>query len=105
MGGALVNAVGQFGRAIGLAIGTAIQTAVMAHERGTDVQHVGSLQVHEDATWLGLRAAQWLNFALGMTSFTVVALAFRGSGIIGKAGVQERGRTGGEEGIMDEEND
>ena len=84
LGGALVNMAGQIGRAIGLAIATAIQTAVMASERGVDVAHVGSTQVHDDATLKGLRAGNWFNFALGVCSFLVVLLCFRGSGIVGK---------------------
>jgi hypothetical protein len=90
LGGALVNAVSQVGRALGLAIGTAVQTAVMARERGRSVEDAGPMVVWEDATWSGLKAAQWLNFAFGITSLGVVAVAFRGSGIVGKAGVKER---------------
>lgn len=109
MGGALVNAVGQFGRAVGLAVATAIQTAVMAGERGLSVEDSGPLRAWDGPTLSGLRAAQWFNFALGVGSLFVVAVAFRGSGIVGRAGVKARdvvepGRTGGEEGIMDEEN-
>lgn len=114
MGGALVNAVGQIGRAIGLAIGTAVQTAVMANARGTSVSQSGGLVAWDDPTLKGLQAAQYLNFAFGATCLCVVAVAFRGTGIIGKAGVRKKadapatgtasGRGGGEEGVMDEEN-
>lgn len=112
MGGALVNAAGQFGRAIGLAIGTAIQTAVMASDRGTTVQKSGQMESWDQPTLKGLQAAQYFNFALGLTSLLVVTMAFRGTGIVGKVGVKakdlkapvEPGRSGGEEGIMNEEN-
>ncbi|KKY31086.1 putative drug resistance protein [Diaporthe ampelina] len=113
MGGALVNAVGQFGRAIGLAIATAIQTSVMADARGTSVEASGSMKTWDQPTLKGLQAAQWFDFALGATNLLVVAVAFRGSGIIGKADRNEKngvtakdpGRSCGEEGIMNEQND
>jgi predicted MFS family arabinose efflux permease len=84
LGAALVNAMGQIGRAIALAIATAIQTAVMSRERGVSVQQVGRVEQWEEASLLGLRAAEWLNFALGMSALGVVLFAFRGSGIIGQ---------------------
>lgn len=83
LGGALVNMAGQIGRAISLAIATAVQTAVMASARGVSVADVGGTIVHDDATLRGLRAGNWFNFALGVSSFLVVLVAFRGSGIIG----------------------
>ncbi|KAK3938802.1 major facilitator superfamily-domain-containing protein [Diplogelasinospora grovesii] len=89
LGGALVNAMGQIGRAIGLAIATAIQTAVMARERGVSVQNVGSVIAWEEASLLGIRAAEWWNFALGVSCLAVVMFAFRGSGIVGKANVKK----------------
>lgn len=92
MGGALVNAAGQIGRAIGLAIATAVETAVIADARGTSVQDSGSLETWDQPTLKGLQAAQWFNFALGATSLSVVAVAFRGSGIVGKAGVKPKTR-------------
>ncbi|KAK2613115.1 hypothetical protein N8I77_000044 [Diaporthe amygdali] len=112
MGGALVNAVGQIGRAIGLAIATAIQTSVMADARGKSVEDSGSMKTWDQPTLKGLQAAQWFDFALGATNLVVVAVAFRGTGIIGKAVSKEKSeassqgpvRTGGEEGIMNEEN-
>ncbi|KAK4444913.1 aminotriazole resistance protein [Podospora aff. communis PSN243] len=85
LGAALVNAMGQVGRAIALAIATAIQTGVMAQERGVDVQEVGNMVAWEEASLLGLRAAEWFNFALGIAAVGVVLFAFRGSGVIGKA--------------------
>ncbi|KAK3688345.1 major facilitator superfamily domain-containing protein [Podospora appendiculata] len=84
LGGALVNAMGQVGRAIGLAVATAIQTAVMARERGVSVEHVGPVLQWDHASLLGIRAAEWWNAALGVASLVVVLVAFRGSGIVGK---------------------
>ncbi|KAK4651710.1 hypothetical protein QC762_601070 [Podospora pseudocomata] len=87
LGGALVNAMGQVGRAIGLAVATAIQTAVMARDRRVDVEKAGPVIPWDSASLAGLRAAEWWNFALGCAAFVVVLVAFRGSGVIGKAGV------------------
>jgi len=84
LGAALVNSMGQVGRAITLAIATAIQTAVMARERGVSVEEVGNVEQWDHASLMGLRAANWLNFALGITAIGVVLFAFRGSGVIGK---------------------
>ena len=84
LGGALVNACGQIGRAIGLAIATAIQTAVMAQHRGVSVEDAGYMVEWEDASLAGIRAANWFHMALGLCSLVVVLVAFRGSGIIGK---------------------
>ncbi|KAL2172879.1 hypothetical protein VTG60DRAFT_57 [Thermothelomyces hinnuleus] len=87
LGGALVNAMGQVGRAIGLAVATAIQTAVMSSERGVSVEEAGSVEVGDRASLLGLRAAEWWNFGLGISALAVVLVAFKGTGIVGKAGV------------------
>lgn len=86
LGGALINSVGQIGRAVGLAVATAVQTAVMARERGVGVQEVGEVEKGEAASLDGIRAGNWSMFAFGLCSFTVVAVAFRGSGIVGKSG-------------------
>ena len=86
LGAALVNAMGQVGRAVGLAIATAVQTAVMARERGVSVEEVGRVEQWEDASLLGIRAASYFNTALGICALLVVLVAFRGSGIIGRAG-------------------
>lgn len=85
LGGALINSVGQVGRAVGLAIATAVQTAVMARERGVGVQDVGEVEVGEGASLDGIRAASWTTFALGVCSLAVVAVTFRGSEVIGKS--------------------
>lgn len=98
MGGALVNAVGQVGRAMGLAVATAVQTAVMAGARGVAVEASGGLVVGDEATLKGIRAAQWVDFGLGVAGLGVVVVAFRGTGVIGKRGGERRpGRTGVEE--------
>jgi hypothetical protein len=87
LGGALINAVGQIGRAIGLAIMTAIQTAVEAKERGIDVEAIGGegnvLGVGDPALKVGLRSASWFNFGIGMVALVVVLVFFRGAGKVG----------------------
>ncbi|KAH8912261.1 MFS general substrate transporter [Coniochaeta sp. PMI_546] len=88
LGGALVNSMGQIGRSIGLAIATALQTAVMARKRGLSVQDVGPVKAWDDASLLGMQAANWFHFALGVTSMVIAVSAFRGAGIVGKAGVR-----------------
>lgn len=106
LGGALVNSMAQVGRSIGLAIATAIQTAVMARERGVPIERAGPLEVWDDATLLGLRAASWFHFALGVTSLLLVGIAFRGSGIVGSAGVKQAAAaarpSGSGEAVMEE---
>ncbi|KAL2256098.1 hypothetical protein VTK26DRAFT_2193 [Humicola hyalothermophila] len=84
LGGALVNAMAQVGRAMGLAVATAIQTAVMAKERGVSVEDAGPVKEWDHPSLLGLRAAEWWNFALGISALLVVLVSFRGTGIIGK---------------------
>ncbi|SPO04260.1 related to aminotriazole resistance protein [Cephalotrichum gorgonifer] len=86
LGGALSNAVGQVGRAVGLALSTVAQTSVMARERGVSVQDAGEMVEWEDATLRGIRAANWTTFALGCCAFLVVAVMFRGSGVVGRIG-------------------
>lgn len=86
MGGALVNAIGQIGRAIGLAIGTAIQVAVQ--ENREDSHDVGSTKTDSKgnpAYLAGLRSAEWFNFALCLVAFTIATLFFRGAGRVGRA--------------------
>ncbi|KAG9581035.1 drug resistance protein, partial [Aureobasidium melanogenum] len=82
LGGGLVNALGQIGRAIGLAIGTAIQVAVQSSQEGTRVVDMEA-NVGNHAYLHGLHAAQWLNVGFAATGFLIVALAFRGAGVIG----------------------
>lgn len=86
MGGALINAVGQIGRAISLAITTAIQTAVIANQKGLSLKEVGSHDTvtKGDAAFLsGLRAASWTGFAMAIAACLVVVVAFRGAGKVG----------------------
>lgn len=86
LGGALINAVGQIGRAIGLAIATAVETAVIAAEKGVAVDAIGGSDIGtgDRALLSGLRAAEWFTFAMSMTAFFLAAVAFRGAGYIGK---------------------
>ncbi|KAI0126045.1 drug resistance protein [Xylariales sp. AK1849] len=102
LGGALINACGQVGRAIGLAITTALQTAVMARERGLSVEESGKIIPWDPASLAGLRSAEWFNFSLAILSTAIVGLGFRGTGIVGKV-EKEPDHGGGEEGIMNEE--
>ncbi|KAI1456861.1 drug resistance protein [Annulohypoxylon moriforme] len=90
IGGALVNAMGQIGRAIGLAITTAIQTAVMARDRGVPVEQSGKILPWEPASLAGLRAGMWFNFALALCCAGIVTVYFRGTGIVGKIEVKQR---------------
>ncbi|KAF7562201.1 hypothetical protein G7046_g1930 [Stylonectria norvegica] len=102
VGGALINAVGMFGRAIGLAIATAVQTAIMAKARGVDVEVAGPLEVWDLSTLKGLRGASWVNFGFGIGALCVVLVTFRSMEIVGRAAPQPE-RSGGEEGVMNEE--
>ena len=85
IGGALINAVGQVGRAIGLAIATAIQVAVQAKLEGKTVEQIGdaSNSLHNHAYLQGIRAAEWLNVAYGVFGFVVVVVCFRKAGKVG----------------------
>ncbi|RYP68558.1 hypothetical protein DL770_008423 [Monosporascus sp. CRB-9-2] len=100
MGGALINAMGQIGRSIGLAITTAIQTGVMASQRGLPVEQSGGIQAWEPASLAGLRTGNWFNFGLGVFCMALVAISFRGTGIVGK--IEKPVRSDGEEGIINE---
>ncbi|KAF2274026.1 MFS general substrate transporter [Westerdykella ornata] len=87
LGGALINAVGQVGRAIGLAIMTAVQTAVIAEKKGLSVDVVGGegykLGKGDEALKIGLRSASWFNAGIGVVAVAVVLLFFRGAGKVG----------------------
>ena len=89
LGGALVNAVGQVGRSLGLAAATAVQIAVMGSARGVGVQDAGPVLPWDEPTLAGLRAGAWFNFGVGACSVTVIALMFRGTGIIGRDGMRK----------------
>ncbi|CZT17542.1 related to aminotriazole resistance protein [Ramularia collo-cygni] len=84
IGGAMVNAVGQIGRAIGLAIGTAIQVAVQeSKEVSDDAAVTGAGSKDNPAFLAGLRSAEWFNFALCLVALGIATFAFRGAGKVG----------------------
>lgn len=87
LGGALINSLGQVGRAIGLALSTAVQTAVQARKMGVSVEDVGNAEGYvgkgHRALLAGLRSASWFNFALGLAAVGVVWMFFRGAGKVG----------------------
>jgi MFS family permease len=83
LGGALISAVGQIGRALGLAIATAVQTAIVAREKGVRVDEVGDVGQGDEALKEGIRGTAWLNFGFGIAAVVVVAVFFRGAGKIG----------------------
>ena len=86
LGGAIINAVGQVGRAIGLAIATAIQVAVQNSKDGqADDAAMGEVDLGNPAFLAGLRSAQWFSTGIALMGFLVATFAFRGVGIIGKA--------------------
>lgn len=84
LGGALVNAMGQFGRAIGLAVATSVQTAVMADALDVPVEDVGKRPPHDPVALKGIRGAFWLNAGLVVTSLVLSIITFRNMDIIGK---------------------
>ncbi|KAI0420502.1 major facilitator superfamily transporter [Xylaria grammica] len=84
LGGGLINASAGVGRAIGLAIDTAIQTAVLARERHVSVEQAGMITAWDNPSLVSIRAANWFNFALGLSCVAVVCIAFRGTGIVGR---------------------
>lgn len=90
LGGALITAVGQIGRSIGLAIATSVQTAIMAKHRGISVAAVGNEgQGHkpwDEALKYGIRGASWFSFGMSLVSTALVLLFIRGIGIIGGKG-------------------
>lgn len=87
LGGALITAVGQVGRAVGLALATAVQTAVVAREMGVGVERVGdgahALRPWDPALKRGIRATAWFNFGVSLASLGVVLVFIRGIGIVG----------------------
>ncbi|EON67557.1 hypothetical protein W97_06925 [Coniosporium apollinis CBS 100218] len=88
LGGALINAVGQVGRAIGLAISTAAELAVVAQRKGESIEVVGNSHIapRDVALLDGLRVAEWVNFGLAIAAFAIVLYAFRGSEKLGQKG-------------------
>lgn len=104
IGGALINAMGQLGRSIGLAMSTAIQTSVMAADRGVSVEDVGGPLPWDSSTLRGIRAASWMNFGFGIMSLVTVLIAFRTMDVVGRAEPSKKTRTGGVEGgVTDQE--
>lgn len=103
IGGALINAMGQLGRSIGLAISTAIQTSVMASDRGLSIEDAGPPLAWDSSTLKGIRAASWMNFGFGMIALATTVAAFRTMDIVGKADPAKKRGGGGEEGVMDQE--
>lgn len=90
LGGALITAVGQIGRSIGLAIATAVQTAIIAKEKGVSIDDIGNegygSQHWDPALKASIRGASWFNFGMSLASTCVVLLFIRGIGIIGGKG-------------------
>jgi hypothetical protein len=83
LGGALINAVGQVGRAIGLAIAIAIQVAVQeSHQSADSAAVAGESNLRNPAFLSGLRAGFWFNVGLGALGAVVVVVGFRGAGIM-----------------------
>jgi predicted MFS family arabinose efflux permease len=87
LGGALITAVGQIGRAIGLALATAVQTALIAKEMGVSVDQVGEeghgLRPWDPALKIGIRGTAWFNFGVSIVSLLTVLIFIRGIGIVG----------------------
>ena len=86
VGGALINAVGQVVRAIGLAIGIAIQVAVQESRAVADATAVSGGHNLEDPAYLaGLRAANWCSVGVILAALIVVVVGFRGAGVMGQS--------------------
>lgn len=75
MGGGIINAVGQFGRALGLAIAVAVETNVRGKALARGV-------AEKEALLMGYRAVEYLSFAMGMVAVVISAVAFRRAGIV-----------------------
>ncbi|KAK7422621.1 hypothetical protein QQZ08_009427 [Neonectria magnoliae] len=88
VGGALINAMGMFGRAIALAIATAVQSSTMASARGVSVQDVGPVEPWDGPSLKGLRAAGWANFGIAMLALILVVVTFWSMEVIGRKPVR-----------------
>ena len=75
LGGAVITAALQIGRAIGITVATIIQTSV---EGAASKKHD-----HLYSLLKGLHAAQWFNFSLAIASCAVVLVFFRGKEKVG----------------------
>lgn len=79
LGGAVITAALQIGRAIGITVATVIQTSVEGAAEG-------KASAREDPLYAllqGLHAAQWFNFSLAVASCVVVLVFFRGREKVG----------------------
>lgn len=84
MGGAIINAVGQIGRAIGLAIATSIQVTVQDGGADPNETVLTANGWEGNVAFLaGLRSAEWFNCALSLVAFAVAAVSFRSAGKVG----------------------
>jgi len=75
LGGGIVNAVGQFGRALGLAIAVAVDTKVQ-------INGIGKGMDEKEALLAGYRATEYFSFACGMVACVLSAVAFWGRGVV-----------------------
>ena len=75
MGGGIVNAVGQFGRALGLAIAVAVETRV-------NLNALAAGSSAKDARLQSYRAVEYLSFGFGVVAMTVAGVAFYGRGVV-----------------------
>lgn len=75
IGGGIVNAVGQLGRALMLAIAVAIQTSVEKRQAGRG---------EAEALLRAYRAVEWFNTGVAIVAISVAVVAFRGAGKVGK---------------------
>lgn len=103
VGGALINAMGMFGRAIALAIATAVQTSVMAGARDRPVQDAGPVEPWDGPSLDGLRAAGWTTFGILVLSLMLVLVTFRSMEIIGKTPKKQEEVGSRQNGAVDEE--
>ncbi|USW53804.1 Putative major facilitator superfamily, MFS transporter superfamily [Septoria linicola] len=85
LGGAMVNAVGQIGRSVGLAIATAIQVAIQENRQGSRTAIDGAVARENAGSLAGLRGADWFNFATCLAAFIIATVAMRGAGKVGAA--------------------
>ncbi|UJO16398.1 Low affinity ammonium transporter [Fulvia fulva] len=83
IGGALINAVGQIGRAIGLAIATAIQVAVQESKEDSSAAAKGTNSLGNASFLSGLRSAEWFSFAMSISAFIIATACFRQVGKVG----------------------
>lgn len=78
LGAALITAVLQVGRAVGITIATVVQTSV---QKGAESH--GGTEAGRFPLLQGLHASQWFNFSLAVVAGTVVLVFFRGGEKVG----------------------